>query len=107
MAFLTVQDGSVGVANVTLVAAAGGGDTVPSGYRAGNHDLGFLLVVRNADATGTDVTVPGYASAFTVPATTGIAVIPIFGGYYGSFKNITYSKVTSLTVGLLRMHSAA
>lgn len=103
MALILPQEGANGVASVTLTPAAGGGDSVFGGYRAAGHDLGILLVVRNADASSTDVTVPGYSSAFTVPATTGVALIPIFGGYYGATKAITYSKVTSLTVGSVKL----
>jgi hypothetical protein len=61
-----------------------------------------VLVVRNGDATSTNVTV-GSLPAVTVAATTGTAVIPVIGSPYGTAVAVTYSKVTSLTVGAFRL----
>jgi hypothetical protein len=104
MAVLTIQNGTNGLQDVTTTPAAGGGDTVAQGTRVAGHDLGVVLVVRNADATTTTVTVNGVG--YVVPATTGLALIPIFGTYFGAAVPVTYSKVTSLTVGAVRFAPA-
>lgn len=105
MAVLTVQDGSAGIQDITMSAASGGGDSAPGGLRAGGWELPVLLVVRCADASSKTVTVDG--TGYVVPATTGQAVIPLRGGVvYGLSKAITYSAVTSLTVGAVRLHAA-
>lgn len=100
MATLTVQDARAGLQSITMGAAAGGGDSVPQGTKAA-WSLPVILLVRNADATSTTVTVRGVA--YVVPATTGTAVIPIFGIYFGGLVPVTYSKVTSLTVAAVRV----
>lgn len=103
MAALTVQDGSAGFAAATLGAAAAGGDTVEGGAFDGGWHLPVVLLVRNADTTATNVTV-GTLPAVSVPATTGVAVIPVVaGGRYGIPVAVTYSKVTSLTVAAVRL----
>ena len=104
MAALTVQDGSNGLQDVVMSAATGGGDTIAGGSRAGNCDLPVVLVVRNADAASKTVTVRGVA--YVVPATTGLAVIPVYATQYGSVAAITYSAVTALTVAAVRLHAA-
>ena len=58
----------------------------------------------NADASSTNVTV-GSLPAVTVPATTGVAVIPVIGSPYGAAVPVTYSKLTSLTVAAVRLTS--
>jgi len=102
MAALTVRDGSAGVAVANLDTPAGGGDTVAAGIAAGGWHLPVVLVVRNGDATSTNVTV-GSLPAVTVAATTGTAVIPVVGSPLGAAVAVTYSKVTSLTVGAFRL----
>lgn len=105
MAVLTVQDGAAGIQSVTMSAAAGGGDSAAGGVRAGGWELPVLLVVVCADASSKTVTVDGVG--YIVPATTGLAIIPLRGGVaYGLSKAITYSAVTSLTVGVVRVHAA-
>ena len=104
MAAITVQNGSAGWAGnaAAYAAASAGGDTVVGGYPAGGWHLPVVLLVRNGDATATNVTV-GSLPAVSVPATTGVAVIPVFGSPYGAAVPVTYSKVTSLTVAAARL----
>ena len=102
MAVLTVQDGSAGLNSVTMSACAGGGDSVAAGVKLGGWSLPVVLVVQNADASTKTVTVQGVG--YIVPATTGLAVIPVNGSYrYGDSVAITYSAVTSLTIGAVRL----
>ncbi len=101
MALLAVQDGSAGLASVSFTAAAGGGDTIPGGTRGAGWDLSVLLIVRNGDAADKTVTVNG--TGYLVPATTGLAVIPVYAGTYGMVKSVTYSAVTSVTVAAVRV----
>ena len=100
MAVIALQNGANGIQDVTTVAATGGGDTIAQGTRAAGYDLGVALIVRNADATPTNVTVNGVV--YAVPATTGLAYIPVNGIYFGAPVAVTYSKVTSLTVAAIR-----
>lgn len=105
MAALTVVDGSAGFQTATLGTPAAGGDTVtPGGFSAGGWHIPVVLVVKNADGTATNVTV-GALPAVAVPATTGVAVIPVIGNTAGAPVAITYSKVTSLTVTAVRLTS--
>lgn len=101
MALLTINDASAGLQSAPLVAAAGGGDTIEPGARNAGWTTGVFLVVRNADTTTTDVTVNGVV--YTVPANTGLAIIPVSAFYPKNAKAITYSKVTSLTVGAFQL----
>lgn len=103
MAALTVENGSAGVAP-TFGAAAGGGDTVAGGVMDGGWHLPVVLLVKNGDTTATNVTV-GALPAVSVPATTGLAVIPVISSPYGTAVAVTYSKVTSLTVAAVRLTS--
>lgn len=103
MAALTVQDASAGLQDVVMSAAAGGGDTIAGGSRASGWDLGVFLLVRNTDAATKTVTVNGVA--YVVPATTGIAVIPVYAAAYGTVRAVTYSAVTALTVAAVRIHA--
>ncbi len=105
MAVIAIQNGTAGLQDVTTAAASGGGDTIAQGTRAAGWDQSVVLVVRNADATPTTVTTP--SGAFIVPATTGLAIIPVSGIYFGAAVPVTYSKVTSLTVGAVRLAPAA
>jgi len=93
------------LANINFVAATAGGDVAPTG-------VGVALVVKNADASTKTVTIvtPGTVSGLAiadvsqiVPATTGIAVFPLIGRVVGSLAQISYSAVTSVTVGLVRI----
>ncbi|MEU5938643.1 hypothetical protein ABZ807_05545 [Micromonospora sp. NPDC047548] len=101
MALLATQDAAAGLANVARVAANGGGDTVAAGSRAAGWDLGVFLLVQNADATATTVTVDGVP--YSVPATTGLAVIPVYRTTAGTIVAVTYSKVTTLTVAAVQL----
>lgn len=102
MAVLTVEDASAGIQSLTMNACTGGGDSVAAGVKLGGWELPVILVVRNGDTTSKTVTVQGVA--YIVPATTGTAVIPVRGSYkYGDSVAITYSAVTSLTIGAARL----
>lgn len=101
MATLTVQNAAAGLAGVSLVAAAGGGDAVPQGSKGAGWALGVLFIARNDDATPTTVTVAG-VGPFAVPAG-GTCVVPVFGIYKGALRAVTYSKVTALTVGAVAL----
>lgn len=101
MALLTPQDASAGLANVPRVAATGGGDTIGPGMNAAGWSTGVFLLVQNGDATATTVTVDG--TPYVVPATTGLALVPVKGVYPDKPRNITYSKVTSLTVAAVQI----
>lgn len=104
MAALTVQEVTdAGLANITFTAAAGGGDTVVGAVRAGGWDSATVaLIVRNADAATKNVTV-GTNAPITVPATTGMAIIPIVAGFDLAATAVTYSAVTSVTVAAVRL----
>lgn len=103
MAVLPVQDASSGNQSVTFQAAANG-DQVPSGSRAAGWDLGVVLIVRNADAASKTVTVMG--TVYTVPATTGTAVIPVYATAWGTLQTVVYSALTSVTVAVVRLTAA-
>lgn len=101
MAVIPVQEAEGGVQSVTLQAANGGGDTAASGSMSGGWELPNILVVKNTDAATKTVTVDGVA--YIVPATTGFAVIPIRRNLAGIAVPVTYSGVTGVTVGVLRL----
>lgn len=101
MALLTVQDASAGLQDVVMGAANGGGDTAEPGMRAAGWGTGVFLLVRNTDAATKTVTVDGVG--YVVPATTGLAVIPLKGVYPKNAKAITYSAVTNLSVALVQI----
>lgn len=104
MAALAIQDGSAGYQTAALGTPNAGGDTIATGVTtAGGWQLPVVLLVKNADATVTNVTV-GTLPAVAVPATTGVAVIPVLSGQAGPVP-VTYSKVTSLTVAAVRLTS--
>lgn len=103
MAAVTVQDGSAGYAAASFNAAANS-DTVAGGAKEAGWHLPVVLLVKNADATATNVTV-GSLPAVSVPATSGVAVIPVVGAPYGAAVPVTYSKLTSLTVAAVRLTS--
>ena len=102
MAVLAVEDASKGIQSLTMNTAAGGGDSVAGGAKMGGWELPVVLVVRNTDTTSKTVTVQG--TAYVVPATTGIALIPVRGSVkYGDSVAISYSAVTGVTVGVGRL----
>lgn len=106
MAAITVQTVPAGgLASVTFAAANGGGDTVATGgKRAGGWDSDLvLLIVRNTNAATRDVTVGG-GTAVTVPATTGVSVIPVYSeGVNDPTVAVTYSAVTNVDVAAVRI----
>lgn len=114
MATLAVTEQTVnGSTLLPLVAAAGGGDAM---QQDGDH----CLVVNNADATSTTVTVHSYAPVGPGEGDVDLAVVVAAGERrdIGPFSpaafvnpatglaSITYSKVTSLTVGVRHQHTA-
>jgi hypothetical protein len=108
MALLPSQTISEAGAAVTLVAAAVGGDTYDL------TDSEAVLVVRNADASSKTVTVvtPGTVSGLAIAdralviAAGAFALLPLDKGDYRDpatgLASITYSAVTSVTVGVVR-----
>ena len=93
----------------TLVAAAGGGDTAETGG-------GVFLVVKNASGASITVTLVTpevfdgdltlLDRAVSVAATTGQSFIPLTSRYRDpttGVASITYSAVTSVTVGVFRV----
>lgn len=107
MALLSVQDvPTAGVDDITFVAAEAGGDTAST---AGG---GVALVVKNTDTAAKTVTVetPNTVDGLAiddisriVPANTGIAVIPLRARLVGDIAQITYSAVTGVEVGAVRI----
>lgn len=95
MAALTTQNlGKAGGA-VTVAAASAGGDTIQAGTSAGGWSSPVYLMAV-VGATATTITVNGVAKG---PFTNQTAIIPVFNIYRGRRLNITYSQVTSVTVG--------
>jgi hypothetical protein len=102
MAAIALQEAAGGNQSVTFAAANAGGDTVAGGSRGGGWDLATLLLVKNAHTGSWVVTVAGHPPV-TVPATTGFAVVPVYGQPNGAVKAVTYSGVTALTVAAIRV----
>jgi hypothetical protein len=112
MAALTTQTVSVATGlldtGAALAAAASGGDTAEVGP-------GKFLVVLNGDASSKTVTIdtPGtvsglaIAQATYVVATLDTCIIPLANVFRGSTgrASITYSAVTSVTVGVFELGS--
>ncbi len=100
MAALSVQQISIAGLTPTMVAAAGGGDTVPAG------DRNFLLV-RNGGGSGITVTVttPGTVGGLAIAdATVSVGagadklIGPLTASLFGDPAAVAYSGVTSVTV---------
>jgi hypothetical protein len=106
MATLAVQDAPVtGLDSVVFTAAAAGGDEAPTGG-------GVVLLVRNTDGTSKTVTVatPGTVRGLTVedpvmtvPATTGLAAMPLVRSVFGAMAQVTYSAVTGVSVAAVKL----
>jgi hypothetical protein len=105
MAVLTVQE--IGRAGVTpsFTSAAGGGDTCP-------NDEKTFLEVKNGGGASIDVTVetPGTVDGLAitdrvvaVPASGDKMIGPFPKQYYSATLDITYSAVTSVTIGAFRL----
>lgn len=93
----SVPDG--GLASVTFAAAANGDTVAFGGKRMGGYDSTcLLLIVRNTNAATRDITVGGGAIV-TIPATTGVSVIPVFNEGIGDPSVlVTYSALTNVDV---------
>jgi hypothetical protein len=88
-------------ADIALVAANAGGDTVLSGIENANHVLdGVYVLVDNGGASPITVTVNGIG--YTVPDAEMHALPANRGVYPGQSVAVTYSAVTSVTVGAFR-----
>lgn len=106
MATLTIEEAPVtGLDDVTFQAADNLGDDAPTG-------AGLALLVKNTDTASKTVTIttPGTVRGLTiedpqlsVPANTGLAVIPLLRSVFGSSASITYSAVTGLSVAVVRL----
>lgn len=105
MALLSAAAVTVDGTTQTLAAASGGGDTAVTGD-------GRFLVVKNGDASSKTVTlvVPGNLETgvaypdkdyvVAAGATVLIPLLPIYRNHATGVANITYSAVTSVTVGV-------
>ena len=107
MAAIAVQDlnAAGSVLDVTFSAANAGGDTVVAGNKAGGYGLGtVVLLFKNGHSADQTATVDGVAHILPFGATK-VAAIPVARGAYGPNTNvaITYSGVTALTVGAVRL----
>ena len=95
MAAITVNAPGTGF---TPAAANGGGDTLAAGTNAGGHRLGVVLVAV-VGVTATVVSIDGVAQPSLTSQT---ALYFVDGGIYkGRAVPITYSQVTSVTVGAM------
>jgi len=81
----------------SLAAAAGGGDSLAGGPAAGGWDTTFLIA--NVGGTATTITVDGTAYG---PYTTQTVIIPV-RRQTGASVAVTYSQVTSVTVGAVHL----
>lgn len=104
MAAITLQQVPAGGLDIgALAAASGGGDTVQvtALETAGWDANAAVLVVRNGDAAAKTVTVDGGTG---VPVAAGaIGIFPLKTGYGGKNIAVTYSAVTSVTVGAFQL----
>jgi hypothetical protein len=99
MAAITVNAAGVGA---TMAAASGGGDTVAGGTLSGGWSrAGTPVLVVTVGGTATTVSLDGVAQ----PAVTSKTVLyPLGGGIYdGRSVAVTYSQVTSVTVGACQL----
>lgn len=115
MALITYQRAALTGTALTMAAASGGGDTI--GYSEGailhmsstgvpTPKYNGVVVVTNGDATSTDVTVvtPGATADIVVAVAAGATKVigPLTDALCDpatGLISLTYSKVTSLTVG--------
>lgn len=86
----------------TLTAATGGGDTVQvtSPETGGWSSAPAVFIARNGDAASKTITVNGNAKAVAAGA---IGVWPLVTGQGGLNVAVTYSAVTSVTVGAFQL----
>ena len=102
MALLTTQQTTSAGAAITLVAAAGGGDTadISNGRTiiwAKNGSGGAITVTIDTPGTVDGLAIAN--QAVSVPAGGERLIGPLNPAVYGQIASITYSGVTSLTVG--------
>ncbi|MDQ5815819.1 MAG: hypothetical protein M3516_05955 [Actinomycetota bacterium] len=104
MAALTTQNVSAG-GPVTVAAAAGGGDTFEQGTGAGGWSLSATFLYAVVGATATTITVDGTAYG---PYTNQTVILPArSSGMSGAGTvAVTYSQVTSVTVGAVEVGPA-
>ena len=103
MAVITLQQIPLAGLDIgALAAASGGGDTVQvtANEMAGWDSNPAVLVFRNGDAAGKTVTVDGVA---LVVAAGAIGIMPLKTGYGGKNIAVTYSAVTTCTVGAFQL----
>lgn len=103
MAAITLQQVPVdGLDLGTLAAATGGGDTVQvtAPDTGGWSAAPAVFIARNGDAAAKTITVNGNAK---VVAAGAIGVWPLVTGQYGANVAVTYSAVTSVTVGAFQL----
>jgi hypothetical protein len=98
MAALATQNVSGGGA-ITTAAASAGGDTIVSGALKGGWSLPVFLYAT-VGATATTITVAGVAYG---PFTSQTVVIPVVSTPHKSTVAITYSQVTTVAVGAVRL----
>lgn len=106
MTDVAIQDVPVGGLDSVTFTAAAASQTVPaaSGTRAfgGWESETLIALLRNTNAATRDVTIG--AESVTVPATTGVSVLPVPNpGVNGAAQAITYSATANLEIALLRM----
>lgn len=108
MALLTKTPASVLGVVVPLVAATAGGDTIAV------DGPGVILIVKNGDASAKTVTVvrpgttygtndPDIAKTLAAGETGYLGPIPVDFADANGLVAVTYSAVTSVTVGVLRV----
>jgi hypothetical protein len=104
MAAITITDvPATGLADLPLVAANAGGDTVAYGSKqaAGWEQYSVVLFVRNAD-TGPHVVTVGGVPVTVANAKTGVIPVPNEGLNDASVA-VTYDGVTNVTVAAARI----
>jgi hypothetical protein len=98
VAALTTQQLQGGGA-ITKVQAQVGGDTIEAGAYAGGWGS-MTMLVATISTTATTITVDGVANG---PYTSQDVILPVFKGYAGVRVPITYSQVTGVQVGAVRI----
>jgi hypothetical protein len=109
MALLAYQNPKPSGVALNFTSAAGGGDTI-------KPEENGVLLVRNGDGTATTVTVvvpgddkygqarPDLTFSVAAAATAAFGPLPVdLGDVSDDLIDITYSKVTSLTVAAVRI----
>lgn len=106
MADVAIQEVPAGGLDSVTFTAAAASQTVPanSGTRSkGGWELSSVFaILRNTNAATRDVTIG--AESVTVPATTGVSVLPVPDpGVNGAAQAITYSATANLEIALIRI----